>query len=360
MNSRERILAALNHQPVDRVPTDIWATPEVWDKLQAPFGDRDEIYRALHIDGIADVRPTYIGPPLPACPPDAGLDYKVFYGTWGIALEWMGHGTGRYLEQLSYPLGAARTIDDLEAFCWPSAEWFDYSGLRVPAAAQHAVRVVQCGYMAPLYVHNLLRGLELSLMDPLERPEFTHHLLKRICDFEYEKHRRMFEACEGLIDLAQVTDDLGSQTGPIMSFKMYREFYAPHHRRFIKLCHDFGLKAFHHDDGSMRSFLPDLIESGIDVLNPVQWRCPGMELGALKRDFGSKVCFHGGVDNQQVLPFGTPDEVRAEVRHCIETLAADGTGYILAPCHNLQSQTPLENIIAMYDEAQNCGVFPNK
>ena len=95
---------------------------------------------------------------------------------------------------------------------------------------------------------------------------------------------------------------------------------------------------------------------GIEILNPVQWTCPGMEAERLKEAYGDRLCFHGGVENQSVLPFGSPDEVRAEVRHCIDALAGDGTGYILAPCHNLQSITPLENVIAMYDEARTYGV----
>ncbi|MCX6926373.1 MAG: uroporphyrinogen-III decarboxylase-like protein [Verrucomicrobia bacterium] len=355
MTSRERILAAINHQPVDRVPTDIWATQEVWDRLIAMFGPHEEIHEALHIDGIVDVRPAYIGPPLPPSPPDAGLDFKVFYGIWGAELQWMEHGTGRYLEQVNYPFAEVKTIDDLKGCHWPSADWFDYAGLRAMAEKHHSTRVVQCGYMAPIYLHNLLRGMEQSCVDPLSEPELTHELLRRVCDFEYEYHRRMFQACEGLIDVAQVTDDLGNQAGPMYSLKLYREFYKPHHKRFIGLCREFGINVFHHDDGSMRAFLPDLLEIGIDILNPVQWNCPGMELGALKRDFGQKLCFHGGIENQRILPFGTPAEVRAEVRHCIDALASDHTGYILAPCHNLQSSTPIENIIAMYDEAWNYG-----
>ena len=357
MNARERILAAIDHQPVDRVPTDIWATDEVWGTLRARFGSDEAVRQALHIDGMADVRPIYRGPPLPEGPEDADPYYRMFYGIWGASLKWMGYGTGRYLEQADYPLVQAKTIDDLEAYHWPSADWFDYSRMRAAAERQRADRVVQCGYMAPLYIHNLLRGMEASLMDPAENAGFTHHLLKRIADFQYDYHRRMFEACDGLIDVAQVTDDLASQTGPLMSLRMYREFYAPHHRRFIGLCQDFGIKVFHHDDGAMRTFLPDLVEMGIDILNPVQWNCPGMDLVALKREFGRKICFHGGVENQKILPFGTVEDVRAEVRHCIDALASDGTGYILAPCHNLQALTPLENIVAMYDETWNYGKF---
>lgn len=358
MNSRERVLAAINHQPVDRVPTDIWATPEVWEMLGRRYGSEGNARKELHIDGILDLRPPYIGPPLKVeCPADAGQDFRVLYGIWGAGLRWVVNDSGAYLEQNNFPLAHIETLDQLAGVEWPDADWFDYEAMREEVKLLHPNHAVMSGYMAPVYIHNILRGMETSLMDPLTDPELTHVLLEKVCDFLYEYHRRIFETCEGLIDISQVTDDLGSQSGPMFSLKMYRDFYGPHHRRFIKLCRDFGIKVFHHDDGAMRTFLPDLIEAGIDILNPVQWSCPGMELKGLKADFGQNICFHGGIENQRILPFGTPAEVRAEVRNCIDVLGKDKTGYILAPCHNLQSVTPLENIIAMYEEAWNYGGY---
>lgn len=349
MNSRERILAAINRQPVDRIPTDIWATGEVWAKLRRHFGENADLYAQLHLDGFAWVGADYIGPALPEMPKGESADF------WGMRHRRTPHEGGAYDEQYFCPLASAQTIDDLKQYAWPQADWFDYSKMRAKAAEGHKTHAVQCGYMAPFYLHNLLRGLEQSLVDPLLDAEFTHYLVGRISDFFYEQHRRMFQACQGLIDVAQVTDDLGSQTGPLISMELYKEFYAPHHKRFIDLCHEFGIKVFHHDDGSCRPFLPLLVEMGIDILNPIQWTCPGMDMAELKSAFGKNICFHGAIENQRILPFGTPEEVRAEVRHCMDALASDGTGYILASCHNLQVVSPVENIIAMYDEAWKYG-----
>ena len=349
MNSRDRMLAAIDRQPIDRVPTDIWATPEVWAKLRGHFGNEADIKAELHIDGFEGVAPEYVGPALPQVPDGETVNF------WGIRTKRVSHEGGAYDEQLLCPLASAQTIDDLTRYAWPTTDWFDYSGMKAKAHEAAEVKVVQCGYMAPFYYHNLLRGLEQSLIDPLIDPELTGYLIGRISDFFYDHHRRMFEACEGFIDVAQVTDDLGSQTGPLISMDLYQEFYAPHHKRFIDLCHEFGIKVFHHDDGSIRQFLPVLVELGIDILNPVQWTCPQMDMDELKSEFGGSVCFHGAVENQRILPFGTAEEVRAEVRHCIDALASDGTGYILASCHNLQVNTPVENIIAMYDEAWKYG-----
>lgn len=343
------MLAVINRQPIDRIPTDIWATAEVWTKLHNHFGEKTDIAAELHIDRFAGVGPEYVGPPLPQVSQDESVNF------WGIRTRRTPHEGGAYDEQSFYPLASAQTIDDLNTYSWPNTGWFDYSGMRAKAEEAGKTKAVMCGYMAPFYYHNLLRGLEQSLIDLLLEPEFTHFLIGRISDFFFDHHRRIFEACEGFIDVAEVTDDLGSQTGPLISTEMYQEFYAPHHKRFIDLCHEFRIKVFHHDDGSCRPFLPLLIEMGIDILNPVQWCCPGMEMEGLKAEFGNRICFHGAVENQRILPFGTPAQVRAEVRHCIDSLASDGTGYILAPCHNLQVNTPVENIIAMYDEAWRYG-----
>ncbi len=349
MNARERMLAAINHQPVDRIPTDIWATREVWAKLRAHFGEGVDIMAVLHIDGMAGVGAEYVGPPLPAAPAGESVDY------WGIRRKAVAYQAGSYDEQTFYPLAEARSIDDLDGYAWPRTDWFDYSRMRDNALQARQTQVVACGYMAPFYFHNMLRGLEQSLIDPLETPDFTHELLRRITDFFIEHHRRMFQACDGLIDLCQVTDDLGSQTGPMIGLNLYREFYAPCHKRCIDLCRQFGIKVFHHDDGSCQPFLPDLVAMGIDILNPIQWRCPGMDMQELKGRFGKRICFHGAIDNQQTLPFGSTEDVRAEVRRCIDILACDGTGYILAPCHNIQAVSPVENILAMYDEAWKYG-----
>lgn len=349
MNSRERVLAAIERRPLDRIPTDIWATQEVWEKLKNHFGPGADVMAELRIDGMAGVGPAYCGPEPSKAPEGESVDF------WGIRRRASGYGCGVYQEVCFNPLAGAGSIKDLDAYSWPQTAWFDYSQMRAAAEAAGRARVVKCGYMAPFYYHNLLRGLEQSLVDPLVDPEFTHELLGRISDFFYEHHRRMFEACAGLIDVAEVTDDLGSQAGPMIGLELYKEFYAPHHKRFVELCHEFGVKVFHHDDGSCRVFLPMLVEMGIDILNPIQWTCPGMDMADLKQAFGGRICFHGAVENQRILPFGTPEEVRAEVRHCIDSLASDGTGYILAPCHNIQANTPVENIIAMYDEAWNYG-----
>ena len=133
-----------------------------------------------------------------------------------------------------------------------------------------------------------------------------------------------------------------------MSPATFLRFLKPWMRKMIDLAHYYGAKVMHHDDGAIRPLLPDLIELGIDILNPIQWRCKGMGREDLARDFGKSLIFHGGVDNQQTLPFGTPEDVKREVADNIR-IFREGKGYVVAPCHNLQPNTPTANILALYD-----------
>lgn len=347
MKPRERILAAIHHQPLDRFPTDIWATPEVMDRLYRDLkvDNRLDLYNRLGIDGIFGIVPPYIGPEIKNENPDYRVD------EWGMGYRKTAYPTGVYDEQVYFPLWEAETIADLEKYPWPSPDWYDYSNLPSQAAL-YPGRAIECGYTAVFYWHNRLRGLERSLMDPIERPEFTHYLLDRLSDFFTEYHRRCFEAAKGLIDITQVTDDFGMQTGLMISPKIFEEYYRQPIQRAIDLAHSYGIAVFHHDDGDMRRLIPRLIEMGIQVLNPIQWRCGNWDLAEIKAKYGKALCFHGGVDNQGTLPFGSVEDVRNEVRWLKETLGADGTGLIIAPCHNLQANTPTENIMAMYEEAQ--------
>lgn len=346
MNPRERILAAIHHSPLDHFPTDIWATPEVWDKLFLNFSttDRIEIYNRMGIDGIIAVSPRYIGPALPVV-------NGIRYNEWGMGYRVQEYGAGTYDEQVVYPLAEAETINDLEAYSWPSADWYDYS-IIPEIIAQFPERAIEVGYTAVFYYHNQLRGLARSLMDPLEKPQFTAYLIQRISDFFTEYHQRCYEVGKGTIDITQVTDDFGSQTGLLISPRIFDCFYAKPMQRAIELAKLYGITIFHHDDGDCRFLLPRLVNAGIQVLNPIQWRCGNWDLTDLKEHYGDKLCFHGGVDNQQTLPFGSIAEVRTEVRYIAQTLGRNRTGLIIAPCHNLQSITPIENILAMYEEAR--------
>ena len=343
MNRRERIMAAVERRAIDRFPADIWCVQEIKNSLQDYCGVIEwvDVLDALDIDGIIGLKPPYIGPAIP----DLGEAMRT--DEWGFVYRRQEHATGVYWEEVAPPLAHAESVVDIDAYRWPSPDWYDYAALPDMCAA-YSGRAVQIGYTAIFYWHNRLRGLERSLVDIAIRPEFSRHLIRRVADFFLEYHSRCFESAGAGMQLAQVTDDFGSQTGLIISKGMIADYFEGYTRRAIDLAHAHGIKVFHHDDGAILSLIPDLIDMGIDVLNPVQWRCRDMDRGVIGRRFAGRVCFHGAVDNQHTLPFGTPADVCDEVATNLRTLGHIGTGYIIAPCHNIQANTPLENILALY------------
>ncbi|NLO07792.1 MAG: uroporphyrinogen-III decarboxylase-like protein, partial [candidate division WS1 bacterium] len=176
----------------------------------------------------------------------------------------------------------------------------------------------------------------------------------KLADLAYARSERIFEAAGGRVIWTWVAEDFGTQEALLMSPAMIREFHYPHIKRLCALAHEYGVFAFHHSDGAVSANIPQMIEAGIDVLDPVQWRCRGMEREGLVADFGDRIGFHGGMDNQFTLPFGTPEDCRQEVRDNFRILGAKG-GYILGPCHNIQPITPPENIVALYETAYEEG-----
>ena len=196
--------------------------------------------------------------------------------------------------------------------------------------------------------------MEQAYMDLVLKPDLVHYCLDRLFDFCYDNTLRIYEQIPGKVDISYVAEDFGAQEDLLVSPRLIRQFFIPRMKRMIDLAHQAGAYAFFHSDGAVRKIIPDMIAAGIDVLNPIQWRCKGMEREGLKRDFGDRVAFHGGVDNQHTLAFGSVDEVREEVITNIRVLGQGG-GYILAPCHNIQAVSPPENVVAMYETGYEVG-----
>jgi Uroporphyrinogen-III decarboxylase len=344
MTSRERWLAVLTRQKPDRVPMDYWATSEATEKLCRYLGcDFDGALRRLHIDIPLPVWGQYVGPK-----PAEGLD------VWGLRHKGISYGTGTYYEVVNAPLGAFTSVAEIEQnYRWPTADDWDVSHIpdRVKGKDDRPVRG---GYCEPFLLYCQLRGLEQAYQDLVENPEIVEYCLGKLFDLAYESTRRIFETIPGRVTFCYVAEDLGSQQGLLMSREHIRRFLFPGMKRMIELAHSAGVYVFHHDDGAIRDIIPDLIELGIDILNPIQWRLPGMDREGLKRDFGSKLIFHGAVDNQTTLPFGTVADVRREVAENLQILGAGG-GYILGPCHNIQAVSPPENVVAMYEAGYELG-----
>lgn len=338
--SRERVLDAFEHRQPDRVPMWYGADSRVTEALKRATGSADEeaLMRALHID-FRRVRERYVGPPL-----------RTFAdGTWET--YWGVRRAGDYAGQpMTHPLAGIEHVEDLDRFAWPSPDWFDFSGIRADCQSWQDLAVIGGPWVVVYTGSTELVGTEEFLLKLHTHPEVIEAILGRVADFYFEVATRFFEAAGDCIDIFFFGDDFGGQNGLQLSPTMWRHFMKPYLRRFVDLGKSAGLKVMLHSCGGVREIIPDLIDIGMDALNPVQARARGMEAPGLKRDFGSQICFHGAIDHQHVLPEGTPAEVRAEVRSVIDVMAPGG-GYCLAPSHDLLlAEFPTENILAMYDE----------
>lgn len=344
MSGRERWLAVLNWETPDRVPMDINITPEACEKLLNHLGcTREEMIKRFHIDERIGVYGRYVGPPLPEGENEFGLKYRM-----------VDYGTGAYSEVANAPLAQYETVEEIEAnYTWPSPDWYDYSHLPAIAAENEDKPISSCG-SEPFMWYKFLRGEQQAFIDLLAYPEIVHYCLDKLFELAYQANLRTFEAIPGKVIISYIAEDLGGQDAIMYSPDQCREFLFPRMKRMMDLTKQNGAHVFTHSDGSFREVIPDLLDIGVEVLNPIQWRCKGMDREGLKRDFGDRLIFHGAVDNQYTLPFGSVEEVRQEVIDNYRILGAGG-GYILGPCHNIQAVSPPENIIAMYEAGYEYG-----
>ncbi len=338
MTPRERWLAVLNRQKPDRIPMDFWATPEATEMLLKHLccATEREMLEKLHVDFVVEVKAPYYGPSLQEGYDEFGCGYR------NITYE-----TGIYQECVFHPLASFKSVEDIEKnYSWPQPDWWDYSTIKEQLKGKE-MYPVQGGYYEPFLAYKKLRGEEQAYIDLVLHPEIVHYCLDKLFELGYESFQRIFEQIPGQVMLSYVAEDMGGQTDLLFSPSHIHQFLLPRMKCIMELVHQAGAYVFHHNDGSIRRIIPDLIEAGIDILNPIQWRTKGMERKGLKRDFGDKVIFHGGMDNQQTLAFGTVEDVQNEVLDNLHILGEDG-GYILAPCHNIQAVSRPENIITMY------------
>jgi len=352
MTPRERILSSILRQPVDRPPVDLWLTPEILDDLRRHTGERDElaVFQALGLDKIVWVFPGYGG--AGRFDPNEGEGKTM----WGVPTRMIRAGKATYQEFGAPPLGGMDDPAQLAGYPdWPDPERFDYE-----AAASWAARARDCGFatigpwVSHFEIYCQMRGLEYALMDVIAEPDFLVAALDRIDAIQTSMLERFLSRMGDLIDIVFISDDMATQQSLLVSPDAWNTFFRERLRRWCDLVHSHGKKVLFHTDGAARPLVPGLIECGVDILNPIQHICPGMDCGSLARDFGSSVAFHGGVDNQGVLPFGTPEDVRRETLSCLDTLGCHGA-YICCSCHNVQAGTPVENILAMIETVRSRG-----
>jgi uroporphyrinogen decarboxylase len=368
MKPRERFLTAVNHQEVFPIPTDVMENtlyPGLEAGLCQHFGlagtDLEGLLKALNAHARWG-KPAYIGPPLeeaPFQPPNPFPAKKATRSIWG---SWSGMNT--YTDEIERPLANAESIADIEAHSWPDPDWFDYGRIGwhfqdspddyLPVAdwaAQHGDYVRIVGGFEPVFSRIMdLCGMQVGLTHMATRPDLVEAMTAHIGDFLEEYYRRIARAGQGYIDILAFGDDFAGQQGMLLSPGSWREFFLPLWRRLFAVAHQYEMKAMMHMCGAVRPVLADLIDVGLDIYEVVQVTTAGMDAAGLKHNFGRHLVFYGGVDTQSLLPNGSPEDVRDQVRRLIEILG-EGGGYVLASQHLLMDDVPVENVLAMYDEA---------
>ena len=305
----------------------------------------------------SDGRPLLAGPAPAPLARDASEN--AYVDGWGSL--WERRPDGLYYEVVDSPLYTA-TIDDLDRFPWPDlAHPSRFVGLceKAKAIQDAGYAVVALSGINPWEQTFVSRGMERALFDLAGDPDFILALLRKITDLMKASVIKLLEEAGEYIDVLITGDDLGMQSAPLMAPRMYRRLIKPCHAELLsEIKRRTKAKIFFHSDGNVYPLLGDFIEIGVDLLNPVQVSAREMgDTARLKREFGKRLAFCGAIDTQWALPYGTPADVRAEVRRRIHDLGPGG-GYILASVHCIQPDVPVENVIAMLDEAQKAGRYP--
>jgi uroporphyrinogen decarboxylase len=392
MTSKERVMRAVNHEAVDKIPVDlggsvqstihVYAYAALKKALGIEPGDVEVsdsyILSAMVEDSVVDALQIDAVPIL--CPLDclgvrndlpkkdwtmpSGLEVKISEdfnavqqenGAWILdkgGFRFKLPGGGYYFDAVQYALQDAETKKDVD-------EKFDFSGytdeqvefLRRQAGQLKGTDKAVIGDVFASFSAEDHFGYEKALMNLIVKKDLTVYFIERVTDMFIRNFDLFYDAVGDVCDIMMMHKDMGNQLGPMISPEVAREVFVPSFRKFVAHVKEKSkYKVMMHNCGSIYAFIPDLIDCGIDILNPVQFTAKDMELEKLKREFGKDLCFWGGgVDTQHTLPFGSEQEVRRHVRENAEILS-EGSGYVFGPVHCVQAQVPVENIIAAFDE----------
>jgi len=351
MTSKQRVLTAINHKQPDRVPVDFGAHPAVCAELRRYLGlepDAD-LSRVFGVD-LAGVGPAIKTQASAVCYADPTREVTadgLFIDLWGVGFRRAETPTGEYIDIAHHPLQGRCETADIQAHTYMDPDDWDYSGIK--AAAESCSKYAVWAHCRGTFeISWFIRGMDGFMIDLATEPDKACGLMDRVQEPLKERLRRSLEAGGDAIDIAEYNDDVGTQSGLMISPEMWRRYLKPRIAEIFELIRAFGKRVRYHSCGSVRDILPDLIDIGLEVLTPFQPLARGMEPCALKRDFGRHITFHGGIDMQELLPHGTVQQVQEEIRRLLEVLNEDG-GWIACASHNLQPDTPPENIVAMYD-----------
>ena len=381
MTSRERVLAALNHEEPDRVPLDLGATRntgilgEPYEALATALGLGDESasapeHGASKLLGLAtpgeavlqklgiDVRGIYLGKA------DQSGEALLPDGTHRDELGVIRRQpeTMPYWDVTESPFSGEITIEDIQNWDWPDPSDPGYvRDLR--AQAEEVLENTDCAlvlHLQDIIIHpsQYMLGFEKWYLSFMMEPDLISALMDILLDIRTEVTVRALKEVGDLIDVVSCSDDICDMRGPMISPEMYTRFIKPRHREYFETMRSLtDARILYHSCGSVLKLIPHFIDMGINFINPVQVSAADMDTDLLKREYGDRIGFWGAIDTMQTLPFGTPEDVRKEVKRVVQDLAPGG-GYILSAVHNIQPNVSAENIIAMYEAAKEFGTYP--
>lgn len=351
MTSWERVMAALNHKKPDRPPLHYFGTPETSEKLKKHLNiaTDEELLCYLGSD-FRYVSARYIGP-------------KEFVGEtgfecggrdiWGIIWKPVNNKFCTYYEPVFHPLACINGVKEVEKYPWPSPDWFDVSYLKeeiegINGKERRAIVFCAGGLLETAW---WMRGFERFLLDLIEYPEIAQLILMKITNFCQERTMRAIESTDGQLDIIWSLSDIGGQEGMLFSPELWRKHIKPWQRELITPFKKMGFKTRYHSDGSLIPVIEDLIEMGLDILDPIQPKAKDMDAENLNKLFGGKLSFYGGMDAQELFPRGTAKEIEKEVTRLINVLGKNG-GYIVGNSNSTQPDVPVENILTMFKTAR--------
>lgn len=381
LTHRKRIQVALDHQEPDQVPLDFGTggntspVPEVYEKLAALYGIEYRLHLVPHMMRLAvvaehilekldiDTRPIYMNPVKGSLRPCSEPGY--FYDEWGVKWREFDANGVLYREPAESPLEKAG-IADLDSYPW----WPDpYDPKRYLGVKEHAEKMyaetdyalIGCPAFNSVWERAyLLCGFNRMLESLLIDPDFAHAVFRKITGIITASLEKYLDLAGQVIQVVKIGDDLGAQDNSLMSPATYRKMIKPYHQEIFHLIKTrSSARVFLHTCGSIYKLLPELVDAGVDILNPVQVSAKGMDTKRLKAEFGDRLTYWGAIDTQHVLPHGSVDDVRLEVLQRIADLGPGG-GYVVAPVHNVQGDVPAENVVAMYQSARQFGCYPLK
>jgi len=354
MGAKERVLTAFARQEPDRVPIDYSANPGIDRRLKDHYGlqarDDEGLWQALGVD-FRYVSAPYVGPKLHE---DLG---GVIIDHWGIHRKWIEHDTGGYWDYCGFPLRDA-TLEAVRAWPMPSPDDFDYAQAAEQCRAYSDYCVVTGGAGLPDIINStgMIRTMQQVLVDLITDDEACLEYVDRRIAVLAEVTERTLEAAQGGIDLLAMGEDLGTQRGPTIGLDLFRRHIRPRHQTFVDLAKAYGIPAMIHSCGSSSWAFDDFSEMGIGVVDTLQPEAKDMAPVYLKERFGGRLSFHGCISTAGPVAYGTVDEVVANVQETLATMMPGG-GYALAPTHQLQDNSPTENVVAMYEAAHKYGVY---